>query len=122
PIASAPIGSGGFATLDTGTLTTGSHQIMAGYIGNSLFNGSVSVALPVTGSGLATPSFGATIPYPVLVSTPVTIPISGGGSRGAPTGSITLSEGSTLLSTLALVNGGASFVYSSSIAGTHQIT
>jgi len=114
--------SNGTATVNTLGLPAGSYQVMAVYTGDSTYNGSGSIAVPVTGSGLATPNFGATVPNPVLVSTPVTIPITITGSRGAATGSINLYEGSILLTTLPLVNGIASFTYSSGVTGTHQIT
>jgi hypothetical protein len=121
PLASAPL-NGGTATVDTSSLTSGSYQVMAIYTGDGSYNGSGSIAVPVTGTGRANPGFGASLPYPVRVSTPVTIPVTVTGSRGYATGSLSLYEGSTFLTTQPLVNGTASLPYSSSVTGAHQIT
>ena len=121
PIASAPV-SNGTATLDTGSIPAGSYQMMAIYSGDSSYNGSGSAAIPVTGGGLPAPTFGASVPYPVLVSTPVTIPVTVTGSHGYATGSVSLYDGGTFLATVPLVNGTASFQFSSSVTGAHQIT
>ena len=121
PLASATL-SGGVATVDLSTLTAGSYQVMALYMGDAVYNGSGSAALGVTGGGKATPSMGANVPYPVVVSTPVTLTFTVVGSRGQPTGSVQVLEGATLLNSLTLVSGAGSFSYMTATPGTHQIT
>jgi sugar lactone lactonase YvrE len=121
PVTSAPL-INGTATLDTGALPTGSGQLIAIYTGDASYNGSASVVIPVTGGGKATPQFASNVPYPVLVNTPVTLQVGVNGSRGVATGTISLYEGSTFLTTASLINGIGSFQYSSTVAGTHQIT
>ncbi|HEV3202381.1 MAG TPA: Ig-like domain repeat protein [Bryobacteraceae bacterium] len=121
PLTSATL-SGGTASLDLSTLTAGSHNVMAIYTGDGAYNGSGSAPLAVTGGGRATPAMSTVVPYPVLVSTPITLTITVVGSRGQPTGSVQMSEGATLLSSLTVVNGAAQFSYVSSITGVHQIT
>ena len=121
PLASATL-SGGIATLDVSTLSAGSHQVMALYMGDAVYNGSGSAALGVTGGGKATPSMGANVPYPVVVSTPVTVTFNVTGSRGQATGSVQVLEGATLLNSLTLANGAGSFSYMTATPGNHQIT
>ena len=121
PLANAPV-INGTATIDTSSIPSGVYSVMAIYTGDTSYNGSGSITVSVNGGGLPKPQFGATVPYPVLVSTPVTIPIATTGSRGYPTGSISLYDGATLLTTVPLVNGTASFQFSSSVTGAHQIT
>ena len=122
PLASATM-SNGTATLDTGTLSAGSHNVMAIYMGDGTYNGSGSAAIGATGGGRAMPSMGANVPYPALVSTPVTLSIAVVGSRGQPTGTVQISEGATALMMVSLINGSNSqYAYNSSIPGDHQIT
>lgn len=121
PLATAPL-IGGVATLDLSSLSAGSHQVMAIYLGDAAYNGSGSAAVPATGGGKATPAMGATIPYPVVASTPVTINFNVVGSRGTPTGTVQVSEGPTSLASVTLVNGAGSFSYSAGTPGNHQIT
>jgi hypothetical protein len=122
PLASATL-SGGTATLDANSLSAGSHQVMAIYMGDGAYNGSGSAALAATGGGRAMPSMGANVPYPAVVSTPVTLNITVVGSRGQPTGTVQISEGGTMLMLVSLINGGNSqYAYSSNTAGDHQIT
>ena len=104
PLASAPL-NGGSATLDTSTLSAGSHSVMAIYMGDGVYNGSGSGPVNVTGGSRTTPSIGANVQYPALVSTPVTLSITVVGGRGQPTGSVQISEGATTLMTVSLING-----------------
>jgi hypothetical protein len=59
---------------------------------------------------------------PVLVSTAVTLTATYSSSAGAPTGSVTFSDGTTVLGSGTLASGVATYSTSSLIAGTHTIT
>ena len=121
PLASATMNNG-TATLDMGTLTAGSHNVMAIYMGDGAYNGSGSAALGVTGGGRATPSMGTNVPYPVLVSTRHYAQLHS-GRRSRPADRIRAGIGGRhVAGSLTLVNGAASFSYMSSTPGVHQIT
>jgi len=59
---------------------------------------------------------------PVVAGTPVTVSVSVTASGAVPSGSISLTDGSTALGTAALVNGGASFSLDSLGIGSHTLT
>jgi len=121
PLTSATL-TGGTATVNLSALTAGTYPVMAVYTGDAVYNGSGSAALTVTGTGGAPPALGVNYSYPPLVSVPVNLMITSTGPRGQPTGTVQVSEGTTVLSTLTLVNGAAQYAYTSSVAGAHQIT
>ncbi len=117
------------ATFTTSALAVGSHSITAVYSGdtNDLASSSAALALSVsqdattTASVIATPT--ATV-YGQLVKFMATVAVQSPGS-GAPSGTVTFEDGSTVLGTSILLASGsvrfATFYSSVLTAGTHSI-
>lgn len=125
---------GGTTTLGTGTLdATGkatytaaslnatTYSITASYAGDTAFAGSVSSAqnLVVTP---ATPTVILTAPATALVGASVTLSVTVTGTGGSPTGTVVFKDGATILSTVNLASGAASYSTSALTVGTHSIT
>jgi Glycoside hydrolase family 44/Bacterial Ig-like domain (group 3) len=127
------IGSGtlasGVATFSTSTLAAGSHSITAAYAGDTNFAASTSVAVSVTVSA-ATPGKTATTtsvsPSATQLTTgqtlTLTIHVAPNSGSGTPTGTLTLFDGASQLSSPTLVAGAASYSSSSLAAGSHSFT
>ena len=114
--------NGGSATLTTSTLALGSHNIQASYSGaTGLATSSATVTQVVQNTTTTTLTSSAN---PSVQAAPVTFtarvaPTSG---IGAPTGSVTFSDGSTVLGTVALSGGVATLKTAALAPGTHTIT
>jgi sugar lactone lactonase YvrE len=122
-IGQAQLNAQGLATLSTSTLTVGTHNITAVYVGNGNYNTSTSAALQHT---------------VVLATTSLTLagpgtPVDAGGTFGmtatlssngvAPKGTLTLHNGGATIATLS-VNADGTFSFSnlSLGVGTYQLT
>lgn len=111
----------GVATLKISSLSLGIHSLTASYAGNGTFASSISAALSQTVK--------KAVPSITLLSTPnpskpkqqVTFSVVVSGKAGVPTGSVTLKQGTKILGTATLANGGAKFVVAFSTAGTYII-
>jgi hypothetical protein len=114
--------SGGSAHVTVATLTLGGHSIQASYAGaTGLAASSASLTQAVqdtTATTLASSANPSTQAQPVTFTAHVT-PTSG---IGAPTGSVTFSDGSTPLATVTLSGGTATLTTSALAPGTHTIT
>jgi len=124
-----PLGFGflnaGQATLALSSLSVGPHSITAVYNGDSNFTPSTSpplaqiitVASTTTAvSSSADPSVsGQSIIFNASVS-------AAGPGGGTPTGQVTFQDGSTVLGTVVLSSGHATFTTSSLAVGTHSIS
>ena len=112
----------GVATFTLSNLSVGAHTLTATYAGDSLYNsGSGSLSLTV---GKALPTVAITSsPSPVAFGQALTLTaaITSTGS-GTPTGTVTFSEGSTVLGSGTLSAGSGSFTLSSLTVGSHNIT
>ncbi|WP_148045050.1 beta strand repeat-containing protein [Nocardioides marmorisolisilvae] len=106
------------ATFVTTGLSAGAHSLTAVYVGNFNFNGSSASTTQTVGqiptvTGIAssgTPAvYGDTISFTATVNT----------SAGTPTGSVTFKEGSTVLGTAPVGDGGQATL---SVAGLHTGT
>jgi VCBS repeat-containing protein len=115
--------STGSASLTTSSLVVGTHTITASYAGDTNFNASTSTlsqivnktASTVTLNSSANPSvFGQGVTFTITV-------VQASGSD-APTGTVTLQDSSSAMTTLNLVNGQASFATASLAVGLHSIT
>ena len=124
-IGSGTVDSSGQATFSTTALAVGSHTITAVYNGDGNFNTSTSSAVTNTvatagtttslGSGPNPSVFGQTVSFTATVS--VTAP-----GAGAPTGSVSFTDGSTLLGSGTLDGTGhANFSTTSLAVGSHSI-
>lgn len=115
-------GQGGIATFSTTGLLAGLHSISAAYAGDTNFlpssslvssldveKGGASITLAATSNTLA---YGAQDTFTATVS----------GSGLNPTGTIAFMDGSTVLSTVTLNNGVATFPTSGLLAGSHSIS
>src|SRR4029077_20272055 len=103
----------------------GAHSITATYNGNVDYNTSTSVALTQTVNKAATATMLTPLPNPSPVGMPivfsVTVATLAPGSA-TPTGSVTLKDGATILQTIALSSGKATFGISSLAHGSHSMT
>ena len=115
----------GKASFSTSTLAVGAHSITATYNGNVDYNTSTSVALTQTVNKAATATMLTALPNPSPVGMPivfsVTVATLAPGSA-TPTGSVTLKDGATVLQTIALSSGKATFGISSLAHGSHSMT
>lgn len=114
----------GQASFTTASLAVGSHSITASYSGDTNFSAASAAlsqavnkdASSVTVSASANPSvFGQS----VLVTATVSAVAPG---AGAPTGSVSFSDGGTSLGSANLANGQASFTLPALTIGSHSIT
>ncbi len=123
-LATVPL-SGNTATLDTASLSVGTHPITATYNGDTNFLPSGSASLPQivnpasTSTGLASsvnPSaFGQSVTFTATVS-----PTAPG--RGIATGTVTFYDGANSLGTHTLSGGVATLISSTLSVGSHSIT
>jgi hypothetical protein len=116
----------GVATFTTAVLAVGVHSLTAAYttVGTA---GVVVTSPPVrqqVNAPLPTVAFTAT-PNPASYCAPVTLRATvspPAGATGQPTGSVTFTDGSTTLATVALANGVATYFTSSLAVGVHGLT
>ena len=113
-------------SLPTG-LSLGSHSLTAVYSGDTNTLGSTSAALKLTVAQIVTETSLTTTVNPVVIGQPVTLtatvsPSSAGGAK--PTGSVTFSDGTTVLGTVALSSTGVAQlpVSFTTPAGSHSLT
>jgi hypothetical protein len=118
--------TGGTATLAISTLSVGTHNIIATYVGDTNFKASNSTTLTqivntsstttTVTSSLNPANFGNAVTFTATIA-----PVSPGA--GIPTGSVQFMDGTTVLQTVTLVNGVASTTPNSALTiGTHPIT
>lgn len=116
-LGTAPLASGA-ASFTTTSLAQGTHQLTAVYSGDASDAGSTSAVL--SESIKLSVGFGLTLsPNPAVVGQTVTMTV--GMSAQAATGTVSFSDGSTLLGTVPLSAGTAVFSTSSLRQGTHSI-
>jgi hypothetical protein len=115
----------GQATFTTSALPSGDDPLTAVYSGDSTFTGNTSAPVTETVQQFATTTWLAADHAPSVPGQAVTFTaiVSGGPADGIPTGSITFSDGSTALGTVALDGSGqATFTTSALLLGDHPIT
>ena len=128
-LGTATVSGTGMATLSTSLLTIGSHTITATYQPTGIFPAATSALIqvvdpyPTTTTLTSTPN-PAAYGQPVLFSVTIT---NASANPGTPTGTITLTDGATQLTTAALVAinsvaSGVTFTTSSLAVGSHTIT
>ncbi len=117
--------SGGSATLTTASLAVAAHPLTVDYSGDAGFNGATSSPLSqVVGRGGTTTALSASVNPSVFgqevtftAAVDVTAP-----AEGAPTGGVTFSDGTTVLATVPLSGGSATYSTSALAAGAHAVT
>jgi VCBS repeat-containing protein len=116
---------GGVATLNASLATAGSHSLTAVYGGDGNFAGSTSAVLTETvnkaGTTVALRSSANPSVHGQAVTFTATISVVSPGS-GAPSGSVSFYDGSTLLGTGTVSGGVATFTTSALKVGSHSIT
>ncbi len=120
----------GVATYTFAFPTAGSFPVTATYAGDATHASASATVTQVVTAGSATSTSITSSPNPANVGQPVTFVLSVSNTSGngqIPTGSITVSDGSTVLATLPLTagptgNGGATYTTSTLAAGSHTIT
>jgi sugar lactone lactonase YvrE len=121
-IGSATLNAAGVATLTTSSLSPGSHSIVATYAGDG--KASASVSTPLAVSVRQTTSIAlASSANPALTLSPIVLTASVTNAGASPvTGSVTFSDGATLLGTAAVASSGqATLALPSLAAGSHSL-
>ncbi len=109
--------SNGSASFATSALTQGTHSISAVYGGDAADTGSTSAVLSQSVKLLVGLNVGVSPNAPVAGQV-VTLSAT---MNAAATGTVTFSDGSTVLATVAVASGAASFSTSSLAAGVHML-
>jgi hypothetical protein len=125
PIGTAPMIANGTATLTLSNLGTGPHVVTATYGGdsNSLVSSSSSVTQNVVAPASPTTTTVSSSLNPSIAGQQVTLTaVVTSGSPGTPTGTITFRRGQTLLATVAMTNGQATYGTSTLPVGSLGIT
>jgi hypothetical protein len=124
-IGTSTLDGNGVATLTTSTLTTGAHAMTAVYGGDSQNNVATSAVLNESVRQPTTTALTAS-PNPAVAATSVTFTATVTGPNGStvvPGGSVTFSDGATLIGTGTLNGSGVATVSTSTLnGGTHTIT
>jgi hypothetical protein len=115
------LNASGVATITTSALVAGNNTITATYSGDSSYNG---VAATTTEDTLRS-TVATVIPSanPAIAGTAVTFTIELSGATSTPQGTVTLLDGTTVLTTATLnASGAATYTTSALTPGTHDIT
>jgi large repetitive protein len=113
----------GVATLSSSTLLVGPHTLTAVYQGDGSYTSSTSAPLLETITLATTGLTLATATNPVVVGTSVTFSATLTGNGVAPTGALTLRDGSAVIATQNVTNTGTfTFTVSSLAIGAHSLT
>ncbi|HEY6388277.1 MAG TPA: Ig-like domain repeat protein [Candidatus Acidoferrum sp.] len=114
---------GGTASLGTNNIPVGTWPITAVYSGDANFNPHAVTSLTQVVAAATSPTTttlaSSLNPAQIGQSVTFTATVSGGTS---PTGSVAFNDGATLLATVALTGGQATYTTSSLAAGSHAIT
>jgi hypothetical protein len=129
-LGTAQVGNGGVAIFDTALLSTGTHNIVAYYLGytaqfeqTASFAASNSASTTITITASATSTALTGIPTSVTAGSVVSLTAVVTSTSGIPTGAVTFSDGSTALSNQPLdATGTAVFGATFGSSGTHTLT
>jgi hypothetical protein len=126
-VGTAPVGAGGVATLPVSTLGAGKHALTASFsdpAGNFVSSGSLAAVPLVITKASTTTALAATTTTAVfgqaVTFTATVAAVS--PSTATPTGSVTFKDGTTVLRTVVLSGGSASFTTSLLAVNSHTIT
>jgi large repetitive protein len=124
-LGSAATDANGNAAVTTTSLTPGAYSVIASFAGQPGSSPSQSTPVSVTIIQVPTTLTFSASPATAGVGLPVTLTTLVqyvAGTTLHPTGTITIKDGSTTLTTLSLKDGSASFITTSLAAGTHSLT
>jgi YVTN family beta-propeller protein len=108
------------ASLTTSSLAQGSHAITAVYGGDANFAGSTSAVLTQVVLAATTTTVVSSV-NPSALNQSVTFTASVSSVLGAPTGTVTFTDGASPLGTSTLINGQANFSTTGLALGSHSI-
>ena len=111
----------GSAIFTTTALALGSHAITANFTGDALNSPSVTMVLTQVVKRNATVALTSSL-NPSKVSNNVVLTASVTATSAEPTGTVVFMDGTTVLASVALSSGTATFSVSSLIAGTHNLS
>lgn len=117
--------SNGDAHLTTSSLTPGTYNVVASFTGQQSSSASQSSPLVITVAKMPTTLTLSAAPSTATVGQPVTLTGTvqfTGTTTLAPTGTLTIKDGSSTLATLSIVNGAATVTTSSLSSGPHNLT
>jgi hypothetical protein len=122
-IGTGTVNAGGVATFATSALAGGSHAITAQYGGDSQYSPITSTALTQVVNKIGATLTIVAVPNPSVFGQSVTFTMTIVGTNGiVPTGSLTLTDNGTALSTVTLDStGNATFTISNLTAGSHNV-
>jgi uncharacterized protein (TIGR03437 family) len=112
----------GVTTFTTSGLADGVHSITARYSGSGAFAASTSAALFQSVGQTTTTTTLASSANPSAAGQPVTFTASVTSQNGIPTGAVAFSDGSTILASVGLFFGAATYSTSALAQGSHSIT
>jgi len=124
-LAQVPVNSSGVATFSTSSLALGSHTVTATYASDSLFAASSGSTVQMVQSGnTPTTTTASSSPNPSVFGQSVTFTSTTSSGGGVPAGTVTFSEGSTVLASNVTVDGSghASFSTAALSVASHTIT
>ncbi|WP_211316905.1 beta strand repeat-containing protein, partial [Pararhodobacter aggregans] len=113
--------TGGVATLTTGALSTGTHEITAHYAGDANHAAATSPVLSQVIAPLSPELSLVSSVNPAVLGSGVTFTATLAGGDG-PTGEVSFFDGATLLGTGTLTGGAATLTTGALSTGTHEIT
>lgn len=122
-IGTGTVNASGIATFATSALAGGSHTITAQYGGDSQYSAITSTALTQIVNKIGATLTIVAVPNPSVFGQSVTFTMTIVGTSGiVPTGSLTLTDNGTALSTVTLDStGNATFTISNLTAGSHNV-
>ena len=120
PLSNGTLNGSGIATFTTSSLSVGIHQITAMYMGTPRYNSSTSAVLNQVVNLVSTTTGLVSSPNPSSIGQTVTFTAT--IAPVAATGTVTFTEGATVLGTVSLTNGTAVYTTASLSSGNHVIT
>lgn len=123
-LGNAALNSQGTATLSLGALSVGQHSITATFSGNaddaSSTSSATGVSISQATTSLSLVASAGTVQLGNNVS--FTATVTAGTQTPAPTGTVTFSDGTTILSTTSLSSSSATYTTSALAAGVHAVS
>jgi YVTN family beta-propeller protein len=120
-LGTAPLSGSNRVSLNSSTLSSGTHSITAVYSGDTVFAASTSAPLTQTVRAASSISVGSSL-NPSIYGQSVTFTATVTASGGVPTGTVTFSDGPTMLGTGVLNGSGQAVLPTTALsAGSHTI-
>lgn len=116
------LSAGGVATFSLSTLAIGTHTLTATYGGDTNDATSTSTPLTLTVSQATTTTTVIANNNPATAGLPVLFTATVKGNGGTPTGSVLFYDGTSVLATVTLTSGSATYTAPALAAGAHSIT